>query len=51
MIKIVRVEDEQLEQIQGGAVPYIWIGIGVVAFIVLLSGFLDGITNPKECGS
>ena len=47
---MVIVEDKELEQIKGGAVPYVWIGIGVTAFIVFLSGLIDGITNPKECG-
>ena len=44
------MENQELERISGGAVPYIWIGIAVAAVIIFLSGVIDGITNPKECG-
>jgi len=51
VIIIIKVEDTQLEEIKGGSVPYIWIGIAVAALIIFLSGVVDGIANPKECGS
>lgn len=51
VIKIVKVDNTQLEEIRGGAVPYIWIGIGIAALVIFLSGVIDGISNPKECGT
>ena len=51
MIVIVKVADQELEEVRGGAVPYIWIGIAVAALIIFLSGVVDGIANPKECGT
>ena len=51
VIKIVKLEEAQLETIKGGAVPYIWIGIAVAALIIFLSGVVDGTANPKECGT
>ena len=51
MIRIVKVTEQQLEKITGGAVPYVWIGIAIAAAIIFLSGVIDGIANPKECGS
>ena len=47
---MIVLKDSELEKINGGAVPYIWIGIAVAALIIFLSGVVDGITNPKECG-
>ena len=47
---MIILEDQELEKINGGAAPYIWIGIAVAAVIIFLSGVIDGITNPKECG-
>lgn len=47
---MIVLEDQELERINGGAVPYIWIGIAVAAVIIFLSGVIDGITNPKACG-
>ena len=51
VIKIVKLKDEELEKIEGGTVPYIWIGIAVAALLIFLSGVVDGIVNPKECGA
>ncbi len=51
MIIIIKVEEKELEKISGGAVPYIWIGIAVAAALIFLSGVIDGIANPKECGT
>jgi len=49
VIKIVRLKEEQLENIKGGSTPYIWIGIAVTAAIIFISGVIDGIVSPKEC--
>lgn len=51
VIRIVKLKEEELEQISGGSTPYIWIGIAIVTAIIFLSGVIDGLTNPKECGS
>lgn len=51
VIKIIKVDDTQMEKIKGGSVPYVWIGIAVAALIIFLSGVVDGIANPKACGS
>ena len=51
VITIIKLEEKQLETIRGGAVPYVWIGIAVAALIIFLSGVVDGIANPKECGT
>ena len=51
VITIVKVDEKQLEQITGGAVPYVWIGIAIAALIIFISGVVDGIANPKECGT
>lgn len=47
---MIRIEDKDLENITGGATPYIWIGIAVAALVIFLSGFIDGLVNPKKCG-
>ena len=47
MIKIIRVEDKQLEKVTGGAVPYVWIGIAIAAAIIFLSGVIDGLFRLK----
>ncbi len=44
------ISDEKLEKIKGGGSAAIWIGLGVTALIVFLSGVIDGFTNPKGCG-
>ncbi len=48
---MVKLKPEELEQIRGGSTPFIWIGIAVATAIIFLSGVMEGITNPKECGS
>lgn len=44
-----RISDEQLETINGGGSAAIWIGIGIAALTVFISGVIEGITNPKSC--
>lgn len=51
MNKIKKLDEQQLETIKGGSVPYVWIGIAVATLLIFLSGVIDGITNPKECGA
>lgn len=50
MIKIIKLDDLELEKINGGAVPYIWIGIAISAALIFLSGIIEGIVYTKECG-
>lgn len=47
---MIKIEEKELDKINGGAVPFIWIGIGVVALIIFLAGFIDGLVNPEKCG-
>ena len=47
---MIRIEENELEKINGGATPYIWIGLAVTALVIFLSGFIDGLVNPKKCG-
>lgn len=42
MITIVRVEDEKLEKITGGAVEWLGIGVAIAAIIIFLSGVFEG---------
>ncbi|MDO5393193.1 MAG: class IIb bacteriocin, lactobin A/cerein 7B family [Mycoplasmatota bacterium] len=49
MITIVRVEDEKLEKITGGAVEWLGIGVAIAAIIIFLSGVFEGYTNPGRC--
>ena len=49
MITIVRVEDEKLEKITGGAVECLGIGVSIAAIIIFLSGVFEGYTNPGRC--
>ena len=51
MIKIQKIEKEQLEKIKGGATITIWTGIAIAAIVVFLSGVIEGITNPERCNS
>ena len=39
---------KELENIKGGF--SVWMGIGIEAVVVFLSGVLEGITNPSKCG-
>ena len=47
---MIALAEKELENVKGGAVPYVWIGIAVAAIVIFISGIIDGITNPKECG-
>ena len=49
VIKIKKLSDEALEKINGGGGAAIWIGLGITAIVVFLSGVIDGIANPKSC--
>ena len=40
------LNDCQLDNVVGGNV---WVGLGIVAFIIFLSGVFEGITNPGRC--
>ena len=46
MINIIKLDDLQLENISGGAVPYVWIGIAISAAIIFISGIIEGLTKP-----
>ena len=41
------VSRKELEKITGGF--SVWVGIGIAAAVVFLSGVLEGITNPDKC--
>lgn len=40
------LDNRQLDNVVGGNV---WVGLGIVAFIIFLSGVFEGITNPGRC--
>lgn len=42
------VEMKDLDNVVGGFSA--WVGVGIAALVVFLSGVLDGITNPNRCG-
>lgn len=44
-----RLNDYELDNIIGGAVPWVGIGIAVSALVIFLSGVLEGYTNPGRC--
>lgn len=49
VIKIEKINDKELEKINGGGTAGIWIGLGVAAALVFISGVIEGISNPKNC--
>lgn len=49
VITIVRVEEEKLEKVTGGAVEWLGVGLAVAAIIIFLSGVFEGYTNPGRC--
>ena len=42
------LNSNQLDNVVGGNV---WVGLGIVAFIIFLSGVFEGITNPGRCNN
>ena len=44
-----RITEEELKRIKGGEFTS-WMGLGIAAVIVFLSGVIDGFVNPKTCG-
>ena len=49
VINITKINNKTLEKINGGGSAAIWIGLGVTAIAVFLSGVIEGIANPKSC--
>ena len=49
---MVEIKEEKLDQIKGGMnISPVWIGIGIAALIIFLSGVIEGITNPGKCNA
>lgn len=42
-----KVNKCELENITGGF--SVWMGVGIAALVVFLSGVIEGITNPDKC--
>lgn len=51
MIDINRISDGELDKISGGGVEWIGIGLAISAFVVFLSGVIEGYTNPGRCSN
>ena len=49
MIIIVKLDNETLETIKGGATISVWTGIAIAAVVIFISGIIEGITNPQKC--
>ena len=49
VINMEQIEDKQLEKINGGGVSAVWIGIGIAAIMVFISGVIEGIAYPRSC--
>ena len=49
MIKIIKIKEEELDTIKGGA-STIWTITGITAIVIFISGVIKGITNPEGCG-
>ena len=47
---MTKIEENQLEKINGGTTTGIWIGVGIVALVIFIAGFLEGLVNPEKCG-
>ena len=44
---MVEIKDEKLDKIKGGmSISPVWIGIGIAALVVFLSGVIEGLTKP-----
>lgn len=42
------LNNSQLNEVVGGN---IWVGLGIVAFIIFLAGAIEGYTNPGRCNN
>ena len=42
------LDESQLETVTGGGV---WFWLGIVGFIIFLSGVFEGFTNPGRCNN
>ena len=49
MIKIIKLKNDKLDNIKGGALT-IWTITGITALVIFISGIIKGITNPEGCG-
>lgn len=45
-----KIDNDQLEKISGGGISWVAISLGITAFVVFLSGVIEGYTNPGSCG-
>ena len=44
-----KINDNESQNIKGGAGLSIWAGICIAALTVFVSGIIEGITNPERC--
>ena len=42
------LNNNQLDNVVGGN---LWVGLGIVAFIIFVAGILEGYTNPGVCNN
>ncbi len=42
-----KLTDKEMKRIEGGI--SVWVGLGIGAIAIFLSGVLDGIMHPKAC--
>ena len=50
-ILIKKVEDNDLEKVNGGSLEWVGVGLAIAALVVFLSGVIEGFTNPGRCSS
>ena len=48
VINMEKINEDKLEQIKGGTTEGVWIGIGVAALCIFISGIIQGIVNPEK---
>lgn len=50
-MKIKTINNEQLENIKGGATTAfsVWTGVVIASIVIFISGIIEGITNPERC--
>ncbi len=46
-----KVDIEELDEIRGGSLEWIGIGLGISALVMFLSGVIEGYTNPGRCSN